>query len=153
MTGYQLSDADRWGLLHPRMGEAALMDWDVRMPADARSPEFAWLYSTPVRGVEAVQEARVYHGLTASDEYYAAVFPATGIRETVDGPEIVSIQRADGAVDALERELWGLAPDAGGIVDEADAPDPFVGGVPAGHLPRTHIVDDRIADLFQEGMA
>lgn len=156
---YAVTDRDRWGMLHPRLSKHAIIDrWDERAPDGARSPEFAFLYSEPIeelRGSRHFHDAsknkdadliRVYHGQTADGERYGMVFLGHDAGD-LDGVVVTTVYRIDDVRSGpLRSYLWAVAHEAGGVVDEAAAPDPFADGIPREYLPRRHTVGDHNAD-------
>lgn len=164
-TKYSLTDRDRWGVLFPRLSKHAILDrWDERAPGGARSPEFAFLHSEPIeelRGSRHFHDAskdkdadliRVYHGQTADGERYGMVF--LGHDSAHDGIIVTTVYRIEDVRSGpLRSYLWALAHEAGGIVDESAAPDPFEDGIPREYLPRRHVVEDHDANADAEVVA
>jgi hypothetical protein len=150
---YRVTERDRWGMLHPRLSDHVLERWDERTPDGARSPEFAFLYAEPVielRGARHFHDSskdtdadliRVYHGQTADGERYAMVFLGhqDGSRDDVLITTVYNVE--DVRSGPLRSYLWAVSHEAGGIVDEAVAPDPLADGIPEEPLPRRHVVD------------
>lgn len=148
---YRVTDRDRWTLRHPRLSDHALDRWDERAPEGARSPEFGYIFSERVDELLGARHfhdtandkdadlIRVYHGQTVSDERYAMVFLGHDVAGGFAGEDVVitTVYRARNVHSGpLRSYLWALSHEAGGIVDEEIAPDPFENGIPKRHPQR-----------------